>query len=256
MAAAACLVPARTDATTVTAVLCRGAEYPCAPADILDSGVRGNGVSLLAANSYAILPFTFNDALASFTGNIMVTDSRGQYTYLWGGGVGTDKTGGAMWLDVAISQTYVTVPGIAAYSEFDRGGCNTSATLDGSFVQATAAVNGNPFALPVLTGTCPAFNVRGGPSVGVIGSATNLTDLAQFDFLPGLANEQMNLPWGEDDPDPNLNFTDPTDPENVPTPNDIPAGFASAVPEPSAIFLMGSGLIGLGLLRRRLKRLE
>ena len=33
------------------------------------------------------------------------------------------------------------------------------------------------------------------------------TDLGQFDFLPGFPNEQIDLPFGEDNPDPNLNST-------------------------------------------------
>jgi len=252
--AAAFMLPSVAHATTVTAVLCSVNVYPCPAAFILDAGTRSYGPALLGANQYVILPFNFNDAISNFSGTIMATDSRGQFTYLWGGGIGTDKTGAAMWLDVAISQTFLTIPGPAAYSEFNRGGCNASATLDGSFVQTTAAVNGNPFALPVLTGNCGAFNVKGGPSFGVIGAATNLTDLAQFDFLPGLPNEQINLPFGEDDPDPNLNFTDPNDPENVPTPNDIPAGFTNAAPEPASLFLVGSGLFGVGVLRRHQRK--
>jgi len=122
VAAGACLFPSEAHAVTVTAVLCSVNIYPCPAGFFIDSGTRSYGPGLLGANQYVILPFNFNDAISNFSGTVMATDSRGQFTYLWGGGVGTDKTGGAMWLDVAISQTFVTVPGPAAYSEFNRGG--------------------------------------------------------------------------------------------------------------------------------------
>ncbi|MEP6962162.1 MAG: hypothetical protein ABI995_08790, partial [Acidobacteriota bacterium] len=175
---AVCPQPAR--AATITAVLCVGPEFPCLPGNTLDSGIRTDGVGLLGTNRYSLLPFLFDDASVNFTGTMMGLDSQGKYIYLWGGGVGTSKLGiGPLWLDVQLSQTYVTVPGNWSFSEFNNGSCNAAATAAGDNVLATMAINGAT-PLPVMNGVCSPFSVAGGP-VGVgLGTVTTLTALAQF----------------------------------------------------------------------------
>src|SRR5258708_14993310 len=110
----------RAQAALVTAVLCSGAEFPCLPADTIDSGFRANNVAVLFANRYTLLPFVFDDAFANFTGTMLAVDSQGKFVYLWGGGVGTDKGTAAipLWLAVPLSQSYTTVAGNWSSSAF------------------------------------------------------------------------------------------------------------------------------------------
>src|SRR5260370_42443175 len=83
--AAICLTqPQQAQAALVTAVLCSGAEFPCLPADTNDSGFRANNVAVLFANRYTLLPFTFDDAFANFTGTMLAVDSQGKFVYLLG----------------------------------------------------------------------------------------------------------------------------------------------------------------------------
>ena len=94
-----------------------------------------------------------------------------------------------------------------------------------------------------MNGVCSPFNVAGGP-VGVnLGGLTTLTGLAQFRFNAGVANQQVDLPWGEDFPDPAITI--------FPDPNNLPAGFTEQTPEPATWLLMGGGLLAAGLVRRR-----
>ena len=247
LAAICVALPQPAHAATVTAVLCAGPEFPCLPGNTLDSGFRSNTVGTLLANRYTLLPFVFDDASVNFTGTMLAVDSQGKFVYLWGGGVGTSKLGvGPLWLDVQLSQSYVTTPGVWSFSEFNSGNCNAPATAAGDNILATLAINGaNP--LPLMNGVCSPFNVTGGP-VGVgVGNVTNLTGLAQFKFNAGAVNQQVNLPWGEDFPDPAITV--------FPDPSHLPAGFAEqvsvSVPEPSTWLLMGVGLLSVALLRRR-----
>jgi hypothetical protein len=78
--------PNQGNATTVAAVVCAGGEFPCLPGDVVDSGFRANGVGLLGPNRYAILPFSFSDALINFSGMTVVADSGEQFIYSWGTG--------------------------------------------------------------------------------------------------------------------------------------------------------------------------
>jgi PEP-CTERM motif len=185
----------------------------------------------------------FDDASVNFTGTMFALDSQGKFVYLWGGGVGTNKLGvGPLWLDVQLSQSYVTVPGNWTFSEFNSGNCNAAATAAGDNILATVAINGAT-PLPVMNGVCSPFAVAGGP-VGVgLGAITTLTGLAQFRFNAGAVNQQVDLPWGEDFPDPAITV--------FPDPDHIPVGFAEQTPEPATWILMGGGLLAAGLVRRR-----
>jgi hypothetical protein len=58
------------------------------------------------------LAISFSDALINFSGMIVVADSGGQFIYSWGTGVATAApTGVAEFLDIGITQSYVTQPG-------------------------------------------------------------------------------------------------------------------------------------------------
>src|SRR5262249_41036312 len=104
------------------------------------------------------------------------------------------------------------------------------------------AINGAT-PLPVMNGVCSPFAVAGGP-VGVgLGAITTLTALAQFKFNAGAVNQQVDLPWGQDFPDPAITV--------FPDPNNIPVGFTEQTPEVAAWWLMGSGLLAVGFLGRR-----
>jgi hypothetical protein len=236
--------PQPAQAATVTAVLCAGPEFPCLPGNTLDSGFRTNSIGPLLGNRYTILPFVFDDASVNFTGTMLAVDSQAKFVYLWGGGVGTSKLGvGPLWLDVQLSQTYVTVPGVWSFSEFNSGNCNAAATAAGDNILATVAINGAT-PLPVMNGVCSPFAVAGGPVGVALGGITTLTGLAQFRFNAGAVNQQVDLPWGEDFPDPAITI--------FPDPNNLPVGFTEQTPEPATWLLMGGGLLAAGLVRRRL----
>jgi hypothetical protein len=91
-----------------------------------------------------------------------------------------------------------------------------------------------------------------GPFFGTVGRVTTMTGLAQFYFSPGLFNQAMTIPMDVDLPDPALNGLLP-DPSNI---GQLAQQLGlQAVPEPSSLLLLGSGLLGLGgVLRMRLAR--
>jgi hypothetical protein len=76
------------------------------------------------------------------------------------------------------------------------------------------------------------------PDLGIL---TNLTALAQFKFDAGGLNQQVDLPWGQDFPDPAITV--------FPDPNNLPAGFTEQAPEPAAGLLPGGGLLLIGAWR-------
>jgi hypothetical protein len=258
---AICLLPTSAHATVVTASICTGADFFCnAPGDVVvDSGFRSNGVGLLGANRFAIQPFVFNDARMNFTGTVVVADLAGQFIYSWGTGVATafDPGGIGFFLDVTISQNYLTVPGPGAFAELNSGTCNATAAANASTSLVQGVVNG--VTLPVLgvVGDCAVapFAFGSGPFPRNVGLVTNMSVAAQFFFAPGLAGaQQITLPFGDDFPDPTLNFNDPNNPLNFITNTDIPVGLTDAVPEPGTFVLLGGALSAVAFwLRRRSK---
>jgi hypothetical protein len=165
-------------------------------------------------------------------------------------------TGVAEFLDIGITQSYVTQPGNWGFSEMNVGGCNAATTAAGrqfgraGCCQRCGAAN-----------TWRSWGLRGrcffpwGPTIRVrVGGITNLTAVAQFAFLPSGGIQAITLPWGDDFPDPTLNFGDPNNPFNFITPADIPADFLDAAPEPATFALVG-GILGMAaLVRRRFAR--
>jgi len=224
--------PKPAHATTVAATLCIGPEYPCAPADVLDSGIRANGVGLLGPNRWAALPFVFSDPQASFTGNVFVADAGGTFIYSWGTGVATmAPTAINLYLDVAIAQNYVTAPGVWNFAELNVGSCNAAAGAAGSTSTVRGFVNGAPMA--PLIGLCPGpFALGSGPYVATLGLTTNLTAAAQFVFGPSLGVQAITLPWGDDLPVDQLHFDPTTINNGFITPSNIPPGFQDAAPLP------------------------
>ena len=63
-------LPQASHAAAVTAVLCAVQAYPCPVGQVLDSGIRADGVGVLPGNTYTLLNFAFADAAVTFTGPI------------------------------------------------------------------------------------------------------------------------------------------------------------------------------------------
>ena len=249
--------PRPAQAIVVTAVECTVIAFPCPLANIVDAGIRANGVGLLGANAYTVLPFAFANANVTFTGTLLATDLLGTNVYIWGGGAATYLGGaGNFYLDVQISQNYITAGGVGAFSEFNIGNCTANTVGTNSGVAATLGVNGG--FMPVLGssgpgpgGDClaaggpggnPGFTDSAGPFAYGVGGVTNLTALAQFYFDgAGGVNQSINLPWGEDFPDI-LDYG-----LTIPTPATIGNfNVTNQAPEPATLSLIGGALCLLG----------
>jgi len=138
--------PQQAHATLVTAVECSVNIFPCPAPFIIDAGFRANGVGLLGPNQFAALPFVFNNADVVFAGNILTVDLAGINIYIWGGGAATNLRNnplfpGGFYLDVAISENYVTAPGVALFSEFNNGTCTNNTIGTASGVAASLGAN-------------------------------------------------------------------------------------------------------------------
>jgi hypothetical protein len=209
---------------------------------------------LIGGNQFSILNYNFGNAAVTYSGTVMGTDIAGRWIYLWGSGTVTDVAGGALTLDVAFQQNYLTVAGGAVFNDMIVGGCGGAVGLNSGAI-GQGIVNGT--GLSVLPGNCSNFNpfvTVGTPVGGVIGNLTTLTGAAQFVFTAGsAAGSTVTLPWGDDFPDPAITFGDPNNPLNLIDPTDD-AGLgltSAATPEPATFTLFGGALCLAGLLRRR-----
>jgi hypothetical protein len=252
--------PRPAQALAVTAVECTVIAFPCPIANIVDSGFRADGVGLLGANRFTVLPFVFGNADVTFSGTLLATDLLGANVYIWGGGAATYIGGpGNFYLDVQISQNYVTAGGVGGFSEFNVGNCTANTVGTSSGAAATLGVNG--VFMPVMGssgpgpgGDClaaggpggnPGFSFAGGPFAFGLGGVTNLTALAQFYFdAAGGVGQSIDLPWALDFPEIDL---------GIPTPDTI-ANFSATnqAPEPGTFGLLGGALsLAVFGLRRR-----
>ena len=68
------LAPQAGQAATVTAVECSVNVWPCPVANVIDVGIRNDGVAVLPGNTFDILPFVFTNADVTFTGTMMATN--------------------------------------------------------------------------------------------------------------------------------------------------------------------------------------
>jgi hypothetical protein len=242
--------PQPAHAEVVTATICTVAQFICPAVDVVATGARSNGVNVLSANRYAILPFSFTSPLIDFSGEVLVADVAGKYITSWGEGTASSGALGlGDYLDVTISQNYVTAPGPWSFDELNSGTCNGNASLAASTSLVEGTVNGA--GLPVLgaIGDCAIapFVYGAGPYGKTVGAVTNMTAAAQFYFSPvgGLAPQAITLPWGNDIPDPNVTG-------GIITPSNIPVGVLP-VPEPGDLGFLGVLPIAVALWRRSFK---
>jgi hypothetical protein len=159
-------------------------------------------------------------------------------------------------LDIAISQNYVTTPGLWNFAGFNIGSCNAVATGDGDGVTSLPYVNGVGLGAPVSS-FCSPFAQTFGPQAQLVGGVTNLTAAAIFGFN-GPGAQAIGLPWGDDFPDPDFNnlTIGPTT-----TLSDFESalqtdGLSFTVPEPATwtMMLLGVGIVGAGLRIARRSR--
>jgi hypothetical protein len=248
------------NADDVAIVICDVAAFSCPAADIV-----GNSLfqlipnNLLGPNQYTVQSVVYNANGIDLNATFVTADSRGTYIYAWG--TATVTATGAVagdFLDVSIRQSYVTVPGTWAFGEMLTGSCDANAIGSAASVGFQGQVNA--VNLPVIgpPGDCSLspFSYTAGGILRGLGSITQMIGGVQYAFPEGGAyNETITLPFGDDYPDPTINFNDPNNPDNFITDTDIPAGFTEIAnsPEPSTWYLVGSGIGALALLRKRSK---
>jgi hypothetical protein len=249
-------------AEDIAVVICDVAAFSCPADDIVDGSlaqlIYGN---VLGANRYIVQSINYADPLgdATFTGTFVTADSAGKYIYAWGTGVATGNAAVAGdYLDVSFRQNYATVPGLWSFSEMLSGSCDANAMAAPASVGFQGQVNGANLSVIGPPNDCAAspFTYSAGPFLKSVGRVTQLLGGVQYFFpVGGNYPETITLPFGDDFPDPSINFNDPNNPFNFITNTDIPQGFTQQpnVPEPSTlgyVLLAGCCLGASGRYRR------
>jgi len=246
-------------AEDVAIVICDVAQFSCPENDILGGSLfQLIPNNLLRANRYIVQPINYVDpGVASFTGTFVTADAGGKFIYAWGTGTATATAAMSnLYLDVSFRQNYVTVPGLWSFGEMLNANCDANAVADSSSIGFQGQVNGAN--LPALgpPGDCANTNIvaSAGPFAKTVGTVTQMLAGAQF-FFPagGNFNQSITLPFGDDFPDPSINFNDPNNPLNFITNQDIPDGFIqdTNTPEPAYAGLLAAGMLCMWLARRR-----
>ncbi len=248
-------------AEDVALVICDVAQFSCPEGDIVGASLAQLiPNNLLGPNRYIVQNVNYADpgGLATFNGTFVTADAGGKFIYAWGTGTATGNAGMAgLYLDVSIRQRYVTVPGLWGFSEMLNANCDANAQAAASSIGFQGQVNGAN--LPVLgtPGDCAggggAVVASAGPFSKTVGGITTMIAGAQFLFAAGGFPQQITLPFGDDFPDPSINFNDPNNPLNFITNTEIPTGFTkdANVPEPRYLAVMGVGICVMALLRIR-----
>jgi hypothetical protein len=256
--AAAVMLTGPASALTVGVDVCTVAVNPCPAASLLDSGFRTNFIGTLPFNTWTAGTFNFNDANVDVTGAALAVDLGGGI-FIWADGTVTDLTGAALFVDFGATQNYRTIPTIGApFAGFNNGGCNAAATGAGDGDLADLFINGSGLFVGGNIACSPISQVFAGNVT--IGGVTNMEALAIYAFNAGAANQQIELPWGDD-----VSFTIPPYLPSDLTTDDIPLstleadltnnGILEAVPEPVSLLMFATGLLGFSLasVRKRTK---
>jgi hypothetical protein len=254
-------LPHSAEAEDVALVICDVAQFSCPADDIVDGSLfQLIPNNLLRANRYIVQPINYADplGLVTFNGTFVTADSAGKYIYAWGTGTATANQGMAgLYLDVSIRQRYVTVPGTWSFSEMLNATCDANATAaPSSSIGFQGQVNNANLSVLGTPGDCAGGGViaGAGPFVKNVGTVTTMLAGAQFLFAPGGAFQQtITLPFGDDFPNPTINFNDPNNPDNFITNLDIPQGFTqdANTPEPSYLVLLAAAIFAMAFLRTK-----
>jgi hypothetical protein len=240
--------PRPAKALDVAVVVCDVAMFSCPEGDIV-AGTLFQYIpnNTLGANKYIVQSFGAD----GFTGTFVTADSGGKYIYAWGTGTATSNAVDAgNYLDVSIRQNYVTVPGTWTFGESLNANCDAAAQGANASIAAQGQVNNNNLGVLGAPMDCGlnggVVNSSSGGYILGVGKVTTM--ILGASFLFPAAGETINLPFGDDFPNPNIK-----DGKFI-TDTDIPEGITKQLntPEPSTLVLMAAGICTMACLRRRL----